>query len=317
MLLRFLKNWTLPIAIVMGAVVYLLYANLSLFDFSRPWAPRAVAVVQPLLIFSMLFLSFCKVDARQLRPRLAHLWLLLIQCGSFAAMAVLLHFLPQLPGRVCVEAAMLCMICPTATAAAVVTQKLHGDGADITMYILLINICVALLVPLLVPLIHPQGDVPFLLSLGRILARVFPLLLCPLLLAQFVRWFTPRLLAWFCSLHDLPFYIWAVALSLAIAVTTRSLLHTDHSAAEVTGIALASFVACVVQFYLGRRIGQRYGTPISSAQSLGQKNTVFAIWLAYTYLSPETSIAGGFYSVWHNVYNTYQLRKASKAEQQI
>ena len=42
-------------------------------------------------------------------------------------------------------------------------------------------------------------------------------------------------------------------------------------------------------------------------QALGQKNTVFAIWFAYTFMTPVTAIAGGFYSVWHNIVNTWQL----------
>lgn len=37
---------------------------------------------------------------------------------------------------------MLCLIVP-ATAAAVVTQKLGGDAADVTIYTLLINLSVA------------------------------------------------------------------------------------------------------------------------------------------------------------------------------
>ncbi len=46
---------------------------------------------------------------------------------------------------------------------------------------------------------------------------------------------------------------------------------------------LALFV-CLAQFGAGRIIGLRYGDPVSGAQSLGQKNTVLAIWMALTYL---------------------------------
>ena len=69
-LLRFVKNWTLPIAIVTGALAYLVYSHLSVLNFTRPYAAPTVAIVQPVLIFSMLFLSFCKVDVKQLRPRM-------------------------------------------------------------------------------------------------------------------------------------------------------------------------------------------------------------------------------------------------------
>ena len=59
-------------------------------------------------------------------------------------------------------------------------------------------------------------------------------------------------------------------------------------------------------------MGRRYDMQVTVAQSLGQKNTVFAIWMGYTFLNPVTSIAGGFYSVWHNIYNSYQLAKLEK-----
>ena len=51
---------------------------------------------------------------------------------------------------------------------------------------------------------------------------------------------------------------------------------------------------------------------VTAGQSLGQKNTIFLIWLAYTFMTPETAIIGGLYSIWHNVYNSWQLRKAAK-----
>ena len=51
---------------------------------------------------------------------------------------------------------------------------------------------------------------------------------------------------------------------------------------------------------------------VTAGQSLGQKNTIFAIWLAYTFMTPETAIIGGLYSIWHNIYNSSQLRKAGK-----
>lgn len=312
-ILRFLKNWTLPVAIVAGAVAYLIYAHLPVFDSSRPYAPKVVAVVQPTLIFCMLFLTFCKIDIRSLRLRRVHLWMLLIQCGFFALASLLLHFVPQMPGRVVLEGAMLCMICPTATSAAVVTMKLHGDAADITTYTILINLAVAITVPLLLPLIGAGQSASFATSFALILGKVFPLLLCPLIAAQLIRVLVPRVLSLILRVKDLAFYLWAVALSIAIAVTVRAIAHTTHPASELIGIALASLVCCIVQFAIGRTIGTRSGFPVSTAQSLGQKNTVFAIWMGYTFMNPVTSIAGGFYSVWHNLYNTWQLRREARS----
>jgi BASS family bile acid:Na+ symporter len=139
---------------------------------------------------------------------------------------------------------------------------------------------------------------------------VFPLLLCPLLCAELVRRFLPH----FHSLlvvkgRNLPFYLWLVALSLAIAMTSRAIAHSDLSLWVMVAIAVVSLICCLVQFAFGRFIGSRNGEVIAGGQSLGQKNTVFAIWFAYTFLTPVTAIAGGFYSLWHNLVNTWQLYK--------
>ncbi len=311
---RFLKNWTLPVAIVTGFVAYEVYSRMSLFDPTRPYALRVVGEVQPVLIFTMLFLSFCKVDGRTLRPRLHHLWLLLIQAGAFISGALALRYCPAVHGSAVLQSCMLCMICPTATSACVVTMKLKGNASDITAYTVLVNLMVAVVVPLFVPLFSDVKGMSFLPAFTAIISRVFPMLIMPLVAAQLCRWLLPRLTQKLISVPNLPFYIWAVSLSIAIAVTARSLAHTNEPLTEIIGIAVGSLVCCALQFALGTLIGKCCGERISAAQSLGQKNTVFAIWVGYTFLNPVTSIAGGFYSVWHNVYNTLQLRREAKKQ---
>ena len=36
--------------------------------------------------------------------------------------------------------------------------------------------------------------------------------------------------------------------------------------------------------------------------------------MGYTFMTPVTSVAGGFYSIWHNIYNSYQLYEKRKEE---
>lgn len=311
-MLKFLKTWALAVAIVCGASAYWLYAACPFFDPVRPFVPGVVAVVQPSLIFLMLFLTFCKVDARSLRLRRWHGWLLLSQCGLFALLSALLIICPQLPGRLLVEAAMLCLVCPTATAAAVVTSRLGGDTTGVVTYTLLINFAVAVVVPLLVPLLHPDASLGFFLSFRLILLKVFPMLILPFVAAQLLRAFLPRVRRKLASYSNLVFYLWAVSLSLAIAVSVRSISHSTNAATDLAGIAAVSLLTCVLQFAGGRIIGRRYGCPVAACQSFGQKNTVFAIWMGYTFLNPLTAIAGGFYSIWHNVFNSWQLYKAKR-----
>ena len=83
------------------------------------------------------------------------------------------------------------------------------------------------------------------------------------------------------------------------------------------GLAVISCIACFLQFYVGKKVGSKYDDTISAGQALGQKNTVLAIWMGYTFFTPVTAVAAGFYSVWHNVFNSYQLYLKRKEEEKV
>jgi BASS family bile acid:Na+ symporter len=307
-----LRDWSLPIAMGSGVLMYLLYTNITLFDGTHDFVSSVLAVVQPGLIFAMLFVTFCKVKIKELKPSKWHLWLLAFQLLSFIAISLTIAFVPRMPVtvRVLLEAAMMCLLCPTATAAAVITARLGGNSASLISYTMQINIAVALVAPFFLAMSHPVEGMSLATSFILIMGKVFPLLLLPLLCAELLRKILPgahKLLV--TKGRNLPFYLWLVALSLAIAMTTRAIAHSDLSIWVMAGIALVSLVCCVLQFAFGRYVGRRNGEVIAGGQSLGQKNTVFAIWFACTFLTPVTAIAGGFYSLWHNLVNTWQLYK--------
>lgn len=313
-IVRFVKNWMLPIAMLTGVAAYYVYVNIPALDGTHAAVNRLIGYVQPVLLFCMLFVSFCRMSIRELRPRAWMLELLAIQVVSFVAMGLLLVWMPEVAGRAVIESAMICMICPTATAAAVVTARLHGNANVVVSYTCLINMAVSLLVPAMVPFLH-EGILPnmtFEISFLLILAKVFPLLIMPLVVAWFVRHLFPRFHAFILRQTNLAFNLWAVSLSLAIGVSVKALVHSEESVWTMLGIALASLVCCLVQFGCGRLIGRRHGEPVAGTQSLGQKNTVFAIWMGYTFLDPVTALAGGFYSVWHNLVNSWQLWRERK-----
>ena len=326
----------LPIAMVTGASIYLLYHIMpEPVHHAGPFLNGLVSTLQPLLIFSMLFLTFCRIEPKDLKPHRWHWWLLLIQGGLFAGLGFMaLWVMKSAPGNyhdkvVLIESAMLCLICPTATAAAVVTRKLGGDVAGITTYTVLINLVTAVLVPLIVPMIHPMQGMDFWTAFSVIVAKIFPLLILPCLAAWLVRYLAPRVHQKLLRVPDLAFYLWAVALTLAITVTTKSIVNSSMSVELIVYMSLVSLICCVLQFVAGRFVGSRYkprrkdASPeaeargkavrtVTAGQSLGQKNTVFAIWMGYTFMTPETAIVGGLYSIWHNLYNSWQLYRSGR-----
>ena len=297
---------------ISGALAYYICSQLPLTYEVKHDILSVIEVLQPVLLFIMLFVAFCKIKPTDLKPHHWHLWLLLTQCLLFIVACLFLWAYPTSGARVIVEGFMLAIICPTATACAVVTQKLGGDSAATTSYTIIINLVVALLCPLLLPVAHPQPGLSFLPAFMVIIHKVFPLLIVPLFLAWFVRYLMPSFHKRIVATKDLAFYMWAVSLAIAIAVTCKALAHSEESLWNVGGIAVVTLVACLFQFSFGKWIGSHYGKRMEAGQALGQKNTVFIIWLGYTFLSPITAAAGGFYSVWHNLVNSWQLYKKRK-----
>ena len=308
----------LVIGMISGAGAYLIYMQIPSIHPAGPVLEAICHRAQPILLFLMLFISFCRIEPRQLKPAKWHLRNLLIQVLVFLALCLTviwaLHSTSAAAAwiirhRVLFETAMLCIICPTATACAVVTGKLGGDMAQVVMYTILINLIVSVVVPLTVPLLYPQAGITFMTAFSRILAKVFPLLILPCLTAWTVRWIMPGLHEWIASRINLSFYLWSVALTIAVMMSTRAIVKSQVGIWMLIGIAFVSMACCIFQFRIGRLIGKRSGSSIEASQALGQKNTVFGIWMGYTFWNPLVSVAGGFYTIWHNIHNTRQLYK--------
>ncbi|MBO4670906.1 MAG: hypothetical protein J5640_03590, partial [Bacteroidales bacterium] len=51
---------------------------------------------------------------------------------------------------------------------------------------------------------------------------------------------------------------------------------------------------------------------LTAGQALGQKNNGFLIWLGYNYLTPVTSVAGGLYAIWQNLFNSWELYRSGR-----
>lgn len=309
-MLRFIKNWTLPIAMVVGTLVYLAFARWAFLAPLKPWVNGFVSFITPWLIFAQLLFTFCKIDMKELKPRRWHAWLLMIQFFTCSIVATLLLCFPMGSlGKGFWEGAMVCLICPTATAAAVITSKLGGNAATLTTYTLLSNLLGAVMVPLVFPLVEPHEGLTFWMAFLKILSKVFPLLLAPLFVAMFLKRYMKGVHRWLMMHSGMAFYIWAFALAMVMGQTSRSLFNSEASAWLV---ALGGLVVCALQFAAGKRIGSAYGDRISAGQALGQKNTVLAIWMATAYLHPMATIAPGSYVLWQNLINSYQLWKKRK-----
>ena len=56
-IIRFIKNWTLPIAMLAGALSYFIYTGIPALEPTKPYVARFIGILQPALIFAMLFVK--------------------------------------------------------------------------------------------------------------------------------------------------------------------------------------------------------------------------------------------------------------------
>ena len=61
-MLNFLKNWTLPVAMLAGALGYFIFANFAFLEPTKPFMSSFISYLTPALIFAQLLLTFCKVQ---------------------------------------------------------------------------------------------------------------------------------------------------------------------------------------------------------------------------------------------------------------
>ena len=265
-----------------------------------------LAPVIPYLLSVMLFITYSRIILRDIRLTKFHYILLGIQYGG--SMLVYLLFFKF--NTTLAQAAMICVLAPTAASAPVITGILGGNISSIAAYSFISNLSIALLSPLFLALIGgASGEtISFGGSVLIIFKKVFPVLLLPFILAVTISKVSPKLHNTIQKAQILSFYLWAVALTIVTSNVTKFISIQGNASYELK-IAMAgvALIICVLQFWFGRRIGKKYNSIVAGGQGLGQKNTILAIWLTQTYLNPVASIGPGSYVLWQNIVNSYQL----------
>ena len=319
-IIRFLKDWTLPVSIAVGTVSYLTFNYVPALDEAGDWLGSVFDVLFPVSVFMTLFVTFCKVDFHEMRPHCWHAGILVAQLLLITVTVALAWSsdnsqLSTLNSKLFYEALLTCIIGPSASAAPVVVGKLGGNISTMTTYTLISSLASALLIPLVFPMLEPAAGITFMAAFLIILEKVSYVLLLPLVLGWMMQHYLKRLCAWIVSMPDLSFYCWAFSLSITTGITVKNIVHSTAPIMLLGLIAVATFVLCWIQFGIGRGIGRLLGEEVNSGQALFQKNTALSIWVAYMYLNPVSSIGAGCYVLWQNIINSFELwqyRKTSK-----
>ena len=317
-----------------------------LFDANALWVSMLIggfgynlfaplAPLLPWLIFFMLFFTFCKVNPLDLRLHKWH-WLVLaaqmiLSFGSYAGVSYLTN------DPILAQGILMCFIMPTATAAPIIAGKMGGSIQNLTTFTLLSNFATAIIVPATFPLINPAADMTFWPAFVLILSRVAPLLLVPFFSAWVVqliyKWRAKKDFVLPVKIAVVPFYLWVISIVILSATVTRTVvLNIQSQLSNILILLVLSFVACLLQFGLGKWIGYKLPAPskgkdyqdvlinpaaapktmsdvssITAGQAFGQKNTSLGVWMPQLYLNPLSSLGAAAYIIWQNLFNSAQL----------
>lgn len=287
-----MRTISMPVGMIMG--VLLCRQIVALDSWCCGW-------LTPVLIFVMLFFTYCRVDITKMRVTMMHFWLFAAQIVG----SMVLYTLCRPLGEAVAQGAMICALAPIAMAAVVIGGMLGANIENMTTYSLLCNVATAFVAPFILSWVG-NGEC----TLEQILSKVAPLLIAPFAFGQLCRYTMPKVSQWVAAHSQISFYVWLVSLTIVVGRTTVFVI--DHSATELTTeliLAAIAAMVCLAQFALGRKIGAKYGDCVAGGQSLGQKNTILAVWMAQSFLNPLSCVAPTAYIVWQNIVNSYQIYK--------
>ena len=306
-LIAFFKQWSLPMSLLIGVIGYLLFAYVPLLQPIGEVVGPLLESLIPVVLFVLLYVTFCKIQIKEMRPRAWHFWLQTIRV-SLSAFFVWLITLTSDPNlRLVLEGMFVCVICPTAAAAPVVTEKLGGSIGSLTVYAIIANVVTSIIIPLFFPMVEKSSDISFATASLMVLRNVTTVLVIPLVLALVSRRVIPRVTDRIKEFRNLGFYLWCFNLTIITGITMRNILHASLSGTVLAILLILPLFIALLQFTIGKLVGRYYGDSISAGQALGQKNTVVGIWLTLTFLNPLAAVAPGAYVLWQNMVNASQL----------
>ena len=292
MQLHKLRSYVLPFAIVVGLV------------FHRQLV--SVREITPYLIFTILLLNNVAVDMKKLKVTMLDVWIMVFQI----VVSLGSYFLFKAFGasELVAQGVLVGVLCPVAASSVVIATMLGANRETVTTYTIVGNLMVAIVAPIYFSFIGTLQDLPFLDSVWLIFRRIAPTIALPFFAALFLQRFLPGVNDFLCRYKGLSFYLWAAALTITLGQTIDFMfLEGQHEKASILIMGIASVVYCVIQFAVGKWLGSRYGDRIAGGQILAQKNSAMGIWIANTYLLPLASVFPALYSIWQNLFNSWQL----------
>ena len=201
------------------------------------------------------------------------------------------------------QAAFLVAATPTGVAVPVVIEFLHKKTHFAAMGVLMTNVVMAVALPIALPVIsNYDGEIGVYHTVSSICFTVFT----PLVASIILRKFGGSIYSTAIRLKVVSLYIWAFAILLACAEASHFTVEYNISSDILFDTGYVVLGVCAVNFIVGYLIGgKKYAR--ESGQVLGQKNTIFSVWIGITFLNPVSAIGPVCYIVIQNIYNCIQI----------
>ncbi|MCI6118359.1 MAG: transporter [Prevotella sp.] len=306
-MISFFKRFSLPVSLLVGIVFYLMFSRIDILVPVGDVAGPLLLDIMPVVLFTILYVTFCKIQIKEMKPRTWHFILQGIRIVLSGLFVWLITLTSDADTKLVLEGVFICIICPTAAAAPVVTEKLGGSIGSLTIYTIIANVVTTIIIPLFFPMVEKSADMSFIFAVLMVLKNVTLVLVVPLALALISRKVIPSFTTCLAKKKNLGFYLWCINLSIVSGVTVRNILQSTVSGTSLVLLLVLPLFVTVAQFAIGKAVGRPFGDSISAGQALGQKNTVVGIWLTISFLNPLAAVAPGAYVLWQNMVNAWQL----------
>lgn len=290
-LTKLIKDYALFWAMVLGAIFY-------------PWLWQ-LAPLCTYTLFLMLFLSYTEIKPSEIRLKYTHGIMFAVQW----VLGILAYFVIEPFDRLIAIGVSALILTPTATAAAVITGMLGGNIAFVTTYMIVSNIAIALIGPVLIGAVHPDMGGSYWSMVLAIFGKVSALLVLPLVIVWTLRYALPKVHDRIAKLSSWTFWIWAFNIMVLMSSAVHTFVVSEQLTIRYTGLLmLITTMTTLALYFLGGRCASWTGERVvNGRQTLGQKNTVFTIWLAITFLDPEIAFFPTLYIITQNVINSLEL----------
>lgn len=296
------RSLILPIAIVFGLLFH-------------QWCSILVAIV-PYLIFTILLLNFTAVNIKKLKlMRMTGMNISLLLFQIIVSLGAYFLVKATVADEIVAQGALIAIICPVAASSVVISCILGANRETVTAHVILGNLMVAIVAPIFFSFIGVQQDMPFFESFLLILKRVSPIIALPFFIALALQMWLPSANEMISRFKGWSLYLWALALAITLGQTINFIfLHGAENTESIIILGIISIAICAIQFGIGKLIGRKYGDTVAGGQMLGQKNTALGIWMANIYLNPLASVSIALYSIWQNLFNSWQMYMHEKRQ---